>query len=86
MLQPGAMQTLSFTIDKNSISSFDPETSSWIAEAGNYEVRVSASSKDIRQKASFSLQKTISIKKESKSLAPKDKINELRNEKQIGNF
>lgn len=81
LLQPGEKQTLAFTVDRSSISSFDPESSSWIDEAGNYEVRIGASSKDIRQKASFSIPRTIILKKESRSLVPKDKINELRKEK-----
>jgi beta-glucosidase len=80
-LQPGEKQTLSFTIDRNSLSSFDPESSSWIAEPGSYELRIGASSKDIRQRATFTLPKTITVKKVSKSLVPADRINELRKEK-----
>lgn len=77
-LQPGESQTLTFLIDRNSLTSFDPSTSAWIAQAGNYEIRIGASSKDIRQKGSFSLAKDIVVQKVSRSLVPKDKIQELK--------
>lgn len=78
LLQPGESEALTFTINPESLSSFDSHSSSWIADAGNYEVRIGASSKDIRQRASFNLQKSLTVKKESKSLVPKDKIEEIR--------
>jgi beta-glucosidase len=78
LLKPGESQTLAFTIDSRRLSSFDPAISSWIAEAGNYQVSIGASSKDIRQKASFSLAKDLTVKKESVSLLPKEKVNELK--------
>jgi len=78
LLKPGESQTLSFVIDSRRLSSFDPASSSWIAEAGNYQVSIGASSKDIRQKASFSLAKDLTVKKESVSLLPKEKIAELK--------
>ncbi|MFA5818042.1 MAG: glycoside hydrolase family 3 C-terminal domain-containing protein [Bacteroidales bacterium] len=78
LLQPGESQSLTFKIDSRSLSSFDPASSSWIAEAGKYEVKIGASSKDIRQSASFKLAKDLKVKKESVSLVPKEKINELK--------
>jgi len=78
LLKPGESQTLSFVIESRRLSSFDPVSSSWISEAGNYQVRIGASSKDIRQKASFSLAKDLTVKKESVSLLPKEKIAELK--------
>lgn len=78
LLKPGESQTLTFTIDSRRLSSFDPAISSWIAEAGNYQVNIGASSKDIREKASFSLAKDLTVKKESVSLLPKEKVNELK--------
>jgi beta-glucosidase len=78
LLKPGESQTLTFTVDSRRLSSFDPAISSWIAEAGNYQVSIGASSKDIRQKASFSLAKDLTVKKESVSLLPKEKVNELK--------
>jgi beta-glucosidase len=78
LLQPGESQTLTFIIDSRRLSSFDPAISSWIAEAGKYEVKIGASSKDIRQSSTFLLAKEIIVKKETVSLVPKEKINELK--------
>jgi beta-glucosidase len=78
LLKPGESQTLTFKIDGRSLSSFDPASSSWIAEAGKYEVKIGASSKDIRQSASFSLAKDLTVKRETVSLVPNEKINELK--------
>ncbi|MGD0754813.1 MAG: glycoside hydrolase family 3 N-terminal domain-containing protein [Bacteroidales bacterium] len=78
LLKPGESQTLIFKIDGRSLSSFYPASSSWIAEAGKYEVKIGASSKDIRQSASFSLAKDLTVKKESASLVPKEKIAEIK--------
>jgi beta-glucosidase len=79
LLQPGESQTLTFVINSRSLASFNTASSSWIAEAGKYEVKIGASSKDIRQSATFTLAKDITVKKESASLLLKEKINELKN-------
>jgi beta-glucosidase len=78
LLKPGESQTLLFVIDSRRLASFDPATSSWIAEAGKYEVKIGASSRDIRQNATFTLAKDLTVKKETVSLVPKEKINELK--------
>ena len=78
LLQPGETQTLSFALDGMSLASFDAKTSAWIAEAGKYEVKVAASSRDIRGTASFNLGKELTVKKESVSLVPKVPVNEIR--------
>jgi beta-glucosidase len=82
LLQPGESQTISFTITPRNLSSFDTASSSWVAEAGTYEVRVGASSKDIRQKAAFTLNKELMVNKENKALAPPSPIDELKPKKQ----
>jgi beta-glucosidase len=78
LLKQGESQTLSFVIDSRRLSSFDPVSSSWIAEAGKYDVKIGASSTDIKQTASFTLAKELTVKKETISLVPKEKINELK--------
>jgi beta-glucosidase len=78
LLQPGETQTLTFVIDGRSLASFDPAVSSWIADAGNYTVKIGASSKDLRQTGTFSLGKDIMVKKETVALVPKVKIDELK--------
>jgi len=78
LLAPGESQTLSFTLDARSLASFDPASSAWVADAGRYEVELGASSKDIRQRGSFTLSKTRTVKKESRALVPKQPIDELK--------
>lgn len=77
LLAPGETQTLTFTLDAKGLASFDPTPSAWVADAGRYEVRVGASSADIRQRASFTLAKDVLVRKESRSLVPKEKIAEI---------
>ena len=78
LLSPGESQALTFVLKPRQLASFDPAASSWIAEAGKYEVKAGASSRDIRQTASFSLDSDLMVKKESVALAPKTRINELK--------
>ncbi|MGB4293315.1 MAG: glycoside hydrolase family 3 C-terminal domain-containing protein [Bacteroidales bacterium] len=78
LLQPGESQTLTFTLDPMSLASFDESSSSWIADAGKYTVKIGASSKDIRLTAQFNLPGNLTVKKESVALAPQVKINELK--------
>jgi beta-glucosidase len=78
LLQPGESQTLSFVIDSRRLASFDTSKSSWIAEAGKYEVKIGASSRDIKLTASFNLTKDLTVKTESVSLVPKEKISEIK--------
>jgi len=78
LLRPGESQTLTFVLDSRNLASFDPASSSWVAEAGRYEIRIGASSQDIKQTASFTLQNDLAVKKESASLVPKEKITELK--------
>jgi beta-glucosidase len=44
---------VSFTLTARDLASFDEASSSWLAEAGTYTVKVGASSEDIRQTATF---------------------------------
>jgi beta-glucosidase len=52
-LAPGEAQTITFTIKPRDLASFDEASSSWMAEAGTYTVKIGASSEDIRQTATF---------------------------------
>jgi beta-glucosidase len=77
LLTPGETQTITFDIDARNLASFDTAASSWIAEAGEYRAMIGASSRDIRQEASFIVDKEIIAKTESKALTPPRKIEEL---------
>ncbi|WP_299290341.1 glycoside hydrolase family 3 C-terminal domain-containing protein [uncultured Mucilaginibacter sp.] len=78
LLQPGQSQTLSFTINPIDLASFNTAASSWIADAGNYTVKIAASSLNIKQTASFNLTKAIMVEKDNKVLLPQVQINELK--------
>jgi len=78
LLQPGASETLTFTIDANALASFDTGATAWIADAGNYTVKIGASSANIKQAADFSLAKPIVTEQCNKVLAPPVPINELK--------
>ncbi|AVF49859.1 glycosyl hydrolase [Elizabethkingia anophelis] len=55
-LKPGEQKEVSFTIDKSALSFFDAATHQWVAEPGEFEVLVGASSSDIKTKVKFTLQ------------------------------
>jgi enterochelin esterase family protein len=78
LLQPGEAQTLAFILDGRSLASFDAARSAWVAEPGVYEVRIGASSRDLRQSASFKLEAELVVKTETASLLPKKDIPEWK--------
>ena len=81
MLQPGESQTISFDVDASALSSFDTNKESWIAEAGDYIIKIGASSKNIKQTATFNVAKEIIVEKDNKVLVPQTEINELKPQK-----
>lgn len=70
LLQPGESQTISLVLLPPDLSSFDTNTSSWTADAGNYTVKIGTSSLNIKQTASFTLPKDLVVEKLHKVLAP----------------
>ena len=54
-LKAGEEKTVSFTIDKEALSFFDADKHDWVAENGDFEALIGASSTDIKSKISFSL-------------------------------
>lgn len=54
LLAPGESQTLSFTLTVTDLTSFDPEARQWVADAGQYTLKIGASSTDIRAQKRFS--------------------------------
>jgi beta-glucosidase len=77
MLNPGESQTLSFAIDLQDLCSFDETASSWVADAGKYEVLVGSSSLKIKGSAEFSLADKKVEKSVSKALAPQTEFKKL---------
>jgi len=54
-LQPGEQKTLTFTLKPRDLSYYDPAVHGWVAEPGDFEVLVGASSRDIRAVGRFNL-------------------------------
>ncbi len=54
-LAPGEAQSLTLTLDERALSFYDDAQARWTVEAGEFEVLVGASSRDIRCKATFTL-------------------------------
>ncbi len=77
LLQPGESEQLSFELDDRALASFWSGISAWVADKGVYEVRIGASSKDIRQTASFSLEKDIVVEEVNDVLYPNFMMKEL---------
>ena len=77
LLNPGESQTVTMTIPKRMLASFDEDASQWLAEAGSYQVMIGASIADIRAHAAFTLPKAYT-EKTSDALRPKQQLNLLR--------
>jgi len=54
-LAPGERRTLRLTLPPRALSCWDPSVPGWVAEPGEFEVRVGASSRDLRGAARFVL-------------------------------
>lgn len=78
LLQPGDSQTISFTLNAKDLASFNTTQSAWIADAGNYSVKIGASCEDIKLTKSFTLEKDLIIEKVNKALVPQVQIKELK--------
>lgn len=78
LLRPGQTQTLTFELGAADLASFDPESSSWVADAGTYTVMIGASSADIRRSGAFEVAKEIVVSKTNKALVPRVTIREIR--------
>ena len=54
-LAPGESTEVSFTVDREDLSFFDPDRHEWVAEPGMFDIYVAAASDDVRGKVSFEL-------------------------------
>jgi beta-glucosidase len=81
LLKPGESQTLMFTINAADLASFDTRSSSWIAEAGTYSLKIGSSCLKMEQTAAFNVAKDIVVEKVQKALTPLVMINEMKPQK-----
>lgn len=79
LLQPGDSQTITLMLEPKDLASYMTNTHQWIAEAGEYTVKVGASSLDIKQVKSFSLTKELVVETTAEEASPLVHINELKN-------
>jgi beta-glucosidase len=77
LLQPGESQELSFTLTPSDLASFHTNSSAWIAEAGDYTVKIGTAQQAIAS-TSFKLPKEVVVEKVNKVLVLKQQINELK--------
>ena len=75
-LKPGESQTLTMTIPVRDLASFDETDSQWLTEAGVYTFHIGASSRDIKATAQLKLAEY--TEKTTNALAPKQKLNLLK--------
>lgn len=78
LLSPGETQTVAFEIDSRTLASFDENQEAWFAEAGDYQVRIGASSREIKQTKTFRLDKDLVVEKVDKALTPQSTIKALK--------
>ncbi|MCB0601449.1 MAG: glycoside hydrolase family 3 C-terminal domain-containing protein [Saprospiraceae bacterium] len=76
-LAPGESQKLTFTIEPRDLCSFDEAASAWVAEAGDYGVKVGDSSERILLNGKFTLASDRTVQSVTKSLAPQVPIHKL---------
>jgi len=57
-LEPGERKTVTLSLARDALAYYDDLTHEWVAEAGEFEVFVGASSQDIRARATFTLTAT----------------------------
>lgn len=77
LLQPGESEVISFTLNDRLLASFWSGINAWVADKGLYEIRIGSSSKDIRQKVSFSLPQKIVVEKLHNVLYPNFPLKEI---------
>ena len=78
LLNPGESQTLTFGIEARDLCSFDEATSSWLAEGGEYTLKIGASATDIKSSENFNLDKDLVVETVSNALAPTVEFNKLK--------
>jgi len=79
LLAPGQSQFMVFTLHPSDLASFYTGKSEWIADAGEYKVKVGISSRNIEKTVSFTLAKPIITERTHTALTPQVSIDELKN-------
>ena len=75
-LKPGESQTLTMTIDRRDLTSFDEAGSQWLGEAGSYTFHIGNSSRNLPLRATLKLSQY--TEKTTNALAPQQPLNLLK--------
>ena len=75
-LQPGESQTLTMTVERRDLASFDESNSQWLTEAGQYTFRIGNSSRNILTSATAKIQEY--TEPVSRALAPQQPLKLLK--------
>lgn len=78
LLKPGESEKVTIKLQKRDFTSFWQSLSSWVIEKGTYDIKVGASSKDIRLKTSVEVSENKTVEKVSDVLYPNIKLDELK--------
>jgi beta-glucosidase len=78
LLKPNETESLTFKISSKDLASFDEQNSRWLVEAGDYTIKVGASSDDIKLSKDFSVKEDIIAGKVNKVMTPNREIELLR--------
>lgn len=76
-LKPGKKEKVTFELGAKDLASFSEELSAWVLEKGTYTVQVGASSENIKDTATFVVEKDILVEKVSDVLEPETAIDRL---------
>jgi beta-glucosidase len=78
LINPGETEKMSFQIEARALTVFDEKKAAFIAEAGQYEIQVGTSSRQIEEKKNFQLPKELIVEKVTpNALEPKVMIKKL---------
>jgi beta-glucosidase len=76
-LKPHQRELLQFDLNAKDLASFDEEKNAWVLEKGTYTVKVGASSEDIKETATFTVDHDLVVEKVNEALAPKVEFDRL---------
>ena len=79
LLAPGQSQLITLTLLTGDLASYYTDRNSWVADAGEYKVKIGTSSREIVKTESFKLAKEIVVEKTHDSLKPQVAIDEMIN-------
>ena len=77
LLKAGESQTINFELTAKDLASFDPASSSWIADAGTYSLNLGSSSADIKASKKIELSKDIVVERSQKLFSPPPSLKEI---------